>query len=105
MIGRQEELKLLLNQSNPASLGARSLTTATSREQRSRKIESIQSDDARACSSWSRRSSSKRRNCRSLKMTPTREIAGLQHARAERSDGGRGAHEKIGERQLRNWAI
>ena len=96
MIGRQEELKLLLNQSNPASLG-RTLTyygyfarTAQPQDRsRSRMMR-------RGCSNWSRRSSSKRKNCRSLEDDATREIAGLQ-ARARRTQRWRS------RRSIKNW--
>jgi septal ring factor EnvC (AmiA/AmiB activator) len=73
MIGRQEELKLLLNQSNPASLGRTLTYYGYFAEQRSQKIKSIQSDAARL-QHWSRRSSSKRRNCRSFRMTRRKRL-------------------------------
>src|ERR1700729_1830018 len=47
MIGRQEELKLLLNQSNPASLGRTLAYYGYFAEQRSRNIKTIEEDETR----------------------------------------------------------
>src|SRR5579872_1749292 len=47
MIGRQEELKLLLNQNNPASLGRTMTYYGYFAEQRSRRIKLIQEDETR----------------------------------------------------------
>ena len=59
MIGRQEELKLLLNQSNPAGLGRTLAYYGYFAQQRRAKIEAISSERSPAAAHWSRRSSSK----------------------------------------------
>jgi septal ring factor EnvC (AmiA/AmiB activator) len=84
MIGRQEELKLLLNQSNPASLGRTLAYYGYFAEQRSQKIRSIQDEETRLqqlVAEIERQS----RDLQTLEDDATKEIAGLQHARAERS--------------------
>jgi murein hydrolase activator len=84
MIGRQEELKLLLNQSNPASLGRTLAYYGYFAEQRSQKIRSIQDEETRLqqlVAEIERQS----RDLQTLEDDATNEIAGLQHARAERS--------------------
>ncbi|HEY6619674.1 MAG TPA: peptidoglycan DD-metalloendopeptidase family protein [Steroidobacteraceae bacterium] len=84
MIGRQEELKLLLNQSNPASLGRTLTYYGYFAEQRSQKIKSIQSDAAhlqQLVAEIERQT----QDLQKLADDATQEIAGLQHARAERS--------------------
>jgi septal ring factor EnvC (AmiA/AmiB activator) len=84
MIGRQEELKLLLNQSNPASLGRTLTYYGYFAEQRSEKIKSIQSDAARL-QQLVAEIERQTQELRKLEDDATQEIAGLQHARAERS--------------------
>lgn len=84
MIGRQEELKLLLNQSNPASLGRTLTYYGYFAEQRSRKIKSIQSDEARL-QQLVAQIDQQTQELQKLTDDATQEIAGLQHARAERS--------------------
>jgi murein hydrolase activator len=84
MIGRQEELKLLLNQSNPASLGRTLTYYGYFAEQRSRKIKSIQSDEARL-QQLVAEIERQTQELQKLQEDATQEIAGLQHARAERS--------------------
>jgi septal ring factor EnvC (AmiA/AmiB activator) len=84
MIGRQEELKLLLNQSNPASLGRTLTYYGYFAEQRSQKIKSIQSDEARL-QQLVAQIERQTRELQKLADDATQEIAGLQHARAERS--------------------
>jgi murein hydrolase activator len=84
MIGRQEELKLLLNQSNPASLGRTLTYYGYFAEQRSQKIKSIQSDAARL-QQLVAEIEQQTQELRKLEDDATQEIAGLQHARAERS--------------------
>jgi septal ring factor EnvC (AmiA/AmiB activator) len=84
MIGRQEELKLLLNQSNPASLGRTLTYYGYFAQQRSQKIKSIQSDEAHLqllVAEIDKQS----QELQKLTEDATQEIAGLQHARAERS--------------------
>ena len=102
MMGRQEELKLLLNQSDPATLGRTLTYYGYLAEQRSRKIKVIEDDRRSGCSIWSRRSSSKPRNCKCSRTAPPRKSQGLQHARAERSRRGRGAHAKSWRAATRN---
>jgi murein hydrolase activator len=84
MIGRQEELKLLLNQSNPASLGRTLTYYGYFAEQRSQKIKSIQGDAARL-QQLVAQIEEQTQELQKLQGDATQEIAGLQHARAERS--------------------
>jgi murein hydrolase activator len=84
MIGRQEELKLLLNQSNPASLGRTLTYYGYFAEQRSRKIKSIQNDETRL-QQLVVQIEQQTQELQHLQDETTREIAGLQQARAERS--------------------
>jgi murein hydrolase activator len=84
MIGRQEELKLLLNQSNPASLGRTLTYYGYFAQQRSQKIKSIQSDEARL-QQLVAEIDKQTQELQKLTDDATQEIAGLQHARAERS--------------------
>ena len=84
MIGRQEELKLLLNQSNPASLGRTLTYYGYFAEQRSQKIKSIQSDAARL-QQLVVEIEQQTQQLQKLADDATQEIADLQHARAERS--------------------
>ena len=51
------------------------------------------------CSSWSRKSINKARNCKTLESEASREMAALEHARAERADALGGALQAGGERQ------
>jgi septal ring factor EnvC (AmiA/AmiB activator) len=84
MLGRQEELKLLLNQSNPATLGRTLTYYAYFAEQRSQKIKSIQGDEARL-QQLVAQIEQQSQELHNLEDAATQEIAGLQHARAERS--------------------
>jgi murein hydrolase activator len=84
MIGRQEELKLLLNQSNPASLGRTLAYYGYFAEQRRQKIKSIQGDEARL-QQLVAQIEQQTQELQKLQEDATQEIAGLQHARAERS--------------------
>jgi septal ring factor EnvC (AmiA/AmiB activator) len=84
MIGRQEELKLLLNQSNPASLGRTLTYYGYLAEQRSQKIKSIQSNEARL-QQLVAQIEQQTQELQKLQDDATQEIAGLQHARAERT--------------------
>jgi murein hydrolase activator len=84
MIGRQEELKLLLNQSNPASLGRTLTYYGYFAEQRSQKIKSIQSNEARL-QQLVAQIEQQTQELQKLQDDATQEIAGLQHARAERA--------------------
>ncbi|HEY2466177.1 MAG TPA: peptidoglycan DD-metalloendopeptidase family protein [Steroidobacteraceae bacterium] len=84
MIGRQEELKLLLNQSNPASLGRTLTYYGYFAEQRRQKIKSIQSD-ATQLQQLVALIEQQTQDLQRLQDDATQEIAGLQHARAERT--------------------
>src|SRR6202042_1562946 len=84
MIGRQEELKLLLNQSNPASLGRTLAYYGYFAEQRSQKIKSIQSNEERL-QQLVEQIERQTQELQKLQDDATQEIAGLQHARAERA--------------------
>jgi septal ring factor EnvC (AmiA/AmiB activator) len=84
MIGRQEELKLLLNQSNPASLGRTLTYYGYFAQQRSQKIKSIQGEELRL-GQLVAQIEQQTQDLRKLEDDATKEIAGLQRARAERS--------------------
>jgi septal ring factor EnvC (AmiA/AmiB activator) len=84
IIGRQEELKLLLNQSNPATLGRTLAYYGYFAEQRSQKIKSIQRDETRL-QQLVAQIEQQSQDLRNLEDAATKEIADLQHARAERS--------------------
>jgi septal ring factor EnvC (AmiA/AmiB activator) len=84
MIGGQEELKLLLNQSNPARLGRTLAYYGYFAEQRSQKIKSIQNDETRL-QQLVVQIEQQTQELQKLQDEATQEIAGLQRARAERS--------------------
>jgi murein hydrolase activator len=84
MIGRQEELKLLLQQNNPASLGRTLAYYGYFAEQRRRKIQSIQNDATRL-QQLVAQIEQQTQELQTLQDETTQEIAGLQHARVERS--------------------
>lgn len=84
MIGRQEELKLLLNQSNPANLGRTLAYYRYFAEQRIQKIKSIE-DDEKRLQELVVEIERQTRELQTLEDDAAKEIAGLQHARAERA--------------------
>jgi len=84
MIGRQEELKLLLNQSNPASLGRTLAYYRYFAEQRIQKIRSIE-DDEKRLQQLVVDIEQQTRELQTLEDDASKEIAGLQHARADRA--------------------
>jgi murein hydrolase activator len=84
MIGRQEELKLLLNQNDPAGLGRTLVYYGYFAEQRRRKINSIQDDETKLQQTVAGIEEQSQK-LRELENDATQEIAGLQRARAERS--------------------
>ena len=84
MIGRREELKLLLNQSNPASLGRTLAYYRYFAEQRIQKIRSIEDDENRL-QQLVVEIEQQTRELQTLEDDASKEIAGLQHARAERA--------------------
>jgi murein hydrolase activator len=97
MIGRQEELKLLLNQSSPASVGRALAYHGYFAEERSRKIDSIQNEEARLqelVAEIERQTQA----LQTLQDEAAREIAGLQHARAERSDAVAALNQRLASR-------
>jgi septal ring factor EnvC (AmiA/AmiB activator) len=103
MIGRQEELKLLLNQSNPASLGRTLTYYGYFAEQRSQKIKSIQSNETRL-QQLVAQIEQQTQDLQKLQDDVTREIAGLQHARAERTEAVAALTKKLqsGNQELAN---
>jgi septal ring factor EnvC (AmiA/AmiB activator) len=84
MIGRQQELKLLLNQNSPASLGRTLAYYGYFAGQRAQKIGSIEAEETRLAELVVQ-IEQQTRELQSLADQATREIAGLQQARAERS--------------------
>jgi septal ring factor EnvC (AmiA/AmiB activator) len=84
MIGRQEELKLLLNQSNPATLGRTLAYYGYFAAQRSQKIKSIQGDEMRL-QQLVAQIEQQTQDLQKLEDSGKKEIADLQHARAERT--------------------
>jgi septal ring factor EnvC (AmiA/AmiB activator) len=84
MIGRQEELKLLLNQSNPANLGRTLTYYGYFAGQRSRKIKSMQDDETRL-QQLVAQIEQQTSDLQTLEAAAAQEIAGLQHARSERT--------------------
>ena len=84
MIGRQEEIKLLLNQNDPASLGRTLVYYGYFAEQRRRKINSIQEDETKLQQTMAGIEEQSQK-LRELEDAATQEIAELKRARAERS--------------------
>ncbi len=85
MIGRQEELKLLLNQSNPASLGRTLTYYGYFAAQRSGKIDTIQAQ-ALHLQRLVAEINEQGTQLKLLENDAGREIAGLQRARADRAE-------------------
>src|ERR1700682_1251019 len=84
MIGRQEELKLLLNQSNPASLGRTLTYYGYFAEERSSKIDTIQGQVMRL-QQLVTEIDEQSAQLTTLQNDGTREVAGLERARADRA--------------------
>ena len=84
MIGRQEELKLLLNQSNPASLGRTLAYYGYFARERSDKIDTIQSQMMRL-QQLVAQIDQQSAELKTLENDASREMAGLEHARADRA--------------------
>jgi septal ring factor EnvC (AmiA/AmiB activator) len=84
MIGRQEELKLLLNQSSPANFGRTLAYYGYFAEQRRQKIKAIQDDELRLQELMAQ-IEQQTQDLKKLEDDATEEIAGLQRARSERS--------------------
>jgi septal ring factor EnvC (AmiA/AmiB activator) len=85
MIGRQEQLKLLLNQSDPASLGRTLTYYGYFAEERSAKIDSIQGQVSQLQQLVVEIDQQSAR-LKSLQDTAGREMGDLEQARAERAD-------------------
>jgi septal ring factor EnvC (AmiA/AmiB activator) len=85
MIGRQDELRLLLNQSDPAGLGRTLAYYGYFARQRSANIESIRTDEARLTQVVAQ-IEQQTQELQGLEDDANREIAGLQRARGERSE-------------------
>jgi murein hydrolase activator len=84
MIGRQEQLKLLLNQSNPASLGRTLTYYGYFAEERSNKIGTIQGQVMRL-QQLVTEIDEQSAQLKTLQNDASREMAGLEHARADRA--------------------
>ncbi len=82
MIGREEQLKLLLNQNDPATLSRTLTYYGYLAEQRSRKIRVIEDDEQRLQQVVAQ-IQQQTTELQILEDSADREIAGLQHARAE----------------------
>jgi septal ring factor EnvC (AmiA/AmiB activator) len=85
MTGRQEQLKLLLNQSNPASLGRTLTYYGYFAAERSGKIDTIQSQVTRL-EELVAEIDQQSAQLKTLAEDASREMSGLEHARAERAD-------------------
>jgi murein hydrolase activator len=103
MIGRQEELKLLLNQDSPAGLGRTLAYYGYFAEQRTQKIQLIQDDQTRL-QQLVVQIDEQTEKLKSLEADATLEMAGLQRARAERSDAVSAITKKLasGNQELAN---
>jgi murein hydrolase activator len=84
MIGRQEQLKLLLNQSNPASLGRTLTYYGYFAQERSGKIDTIRSQVMRL-DQLVGEIDQQSAQLKTLADDASREMAGLEHARTERT--------------------
>jgi len=84
MIGRQEELKLLLNQSNPVGLGRTLTYHGYFAQERSGKIDAIQSQMMRL-QQLVAEIDQQSAQLENLENETSREMAGLEHARAVRA--------------------
>jgi septal ring factor EnvC (AmiA/AmiB activator) len=85
MIGRQEQLKLLLNQSNPARLGRTLAYYGYFAEERSSKIDTIQGQVLRL-QQLVTEIDQQSAQLKTLENDASREVAGLERARADRAD-------------------
>ena len=85
MIGRQEQLKLLLNQSSPASLGRTLTYYGYLAEERSHKIGTIQSQVLRL-QQLVLEIDQQSAQLKTLENDTNQEVAAVEHARADRAD-------------------
>jgi septal ring factor EnvC (AmiA/AmiB activator) len=84
MIGRQEQLKLLLNQSSPAGLGRTLTYYGYFAAERSTKIDAIQSEELRL-QQLVAEIDQQSAQLKTLEDDASAEMAGVEHARAERA--------------------
>jgi septal ring factor EnvC (AmiA/AmiB activator) len=103
MIGRQEQLKMLLKQSDPAGLGRTLTYYGYFAEERSRKIQAIQENVMRL-QQLVVEIDQQTAQLQSLQNDASREMAGLQHARADRADALAGLTKQVasGNQELAN---
>ena len=85
MIGRQEQLKLLLNQSNPAGLGRTLAYYSYFAQERSAKIDAIQAQATRLLGLVTE-IEQQSEQLKTLESAAAEEVAGLQHARSARAE-------------------
>jgi septal ring factor EnvC (AmiA/AmiB activator) len=85
MIGRQEELKLLLRQDSPSGVGRTLAYYGYFAQQRMEKIQTIQDDETRL-QQLAAQIDEQTQQLKSLEQDASRELANLQRARSERSD-------------------
>jgi septal ring factor EnvC (AmiA/AmiB activator) len=103
MIGRQEELKLLLRQDSPTVFGRTLTYYGYFAQQRTDKIQQIEDDQARL-QQWVAQVEEQTQQLKILQDDAARELAGLEHARIERSDAVAALDKKVadGNQQLAN---
>jgi septal ring factor EnvC (AmiA/AmiB activator) len=103
MIGRQEQLKLLLKQSDPASLGRTLTYYGYFAEERSNKIDAIQENETRL-QQLVVEIDQQTAQLQALENDAAREMAGLQRARADRADALAGLTKQVasGNQELAN---
>jgi murein hydrolase activator len=103
MIGRQEELKLLLNQNDPASMGRTLTYYGYFAQQRIEKIQVIQDHEMRL-QQLVAQIDEQTEKLKSLAGDAARELAGLQRARSERTDAVAAMTKKLasGNQELAN---
>jgi septal ring factor EnvC (AmiA/AmiB activator) len=103
MMGRQQQLKLLLKQSDPASLGRMLTYYGYFAEERSGKIDAIQGNVTRL-QELVVEIDQQTQQLQTLENDASREMAGLQHARADRADALAGLTKQVasGNQELAN---
>jgi murein hydrolase activator len=103
MMGRQQQLKLLLKQSDPASLGRMLAYYGYFAEERSGKIDAIQGNVTRL-QQLVVEIDQQTEQLQTLENDASREMAGLQHARADRADALAGLTKQVasGNQELAN---
>ena len=103
MIGRQEELKLLLRQDSPSGVGRTLTYYGYFAQQRSDKIQAIQDDETRL-QQVAAQIDEQTQQLKSLEQDASRELADLQRARNERSDAVAALSKKVasGNQELAN---